>query len=108
MAEYIDREKALEEFEEWVGCTWYLPRGTSYYYECRGCIEDVPAADVVEAKHGKWKLVKNKVKCSCCQKDAFSVSQTCYKNDKKIIEKTFIHTPYCPHCGAKMDGGNNA
>lgn len=46
MAEYIDRDKALKEFDAWVESTGALPKGTSYYAEARGCIECVPAADV--------------------------------------------------------------
>lgn len=54
MAEYIERDKALEEFDEWAECTGVLPKGTAYYAECRGCIEDVPAADVAPVVHGRW------------------------------------------------------
>ena len=46
MDEYIKRETALELFEEWIEATGALPKGTSYYYECRGCIEDAPAEEV--------------------------------------------------------------
>jgi hypothetical protein len=48
MAEYIERDKALEDFDKWIDETGAIPKGTSYYYECRACIEDVPSADVVE------------------------------------------------------------
>ena len=48
MCEYIEREKALEDFDKWIDETGAIPKGTSYYYECRACIEDVPSADVVE------------------------------------------------------------
>lgn len=51
MSEYIERNKALEEFEKWIETTGVLPKGTSYYYECRGRIEDVPAADVEPVVH---------------------------------------------------------
>ena len=46
MADYIKRETALELFDEWVEATCALQKGTSYYYECRGCIEDAPAEKV--------------------------------------------------------------
>lgn len=46
MADYIKRETALELFDEWVEATGALQKGTSYYYECRGCIEDAPAEKV--------------------------------------------------------------
>ena len=48
MTRYIDADKALEDFDEWVDATGALGKGTSYYYEARSCIEDVPTADVVE------------------------------------------------------------
>ena len=67
---------------------------------CRGIvfsISDVrlPAADVAPVRHGCWVKEKSDVlihwHCSVCEK--------CY----------FLEEPnadYCPHCGAKMDGGD--
>lgn len=98
MAEYIDRDKALKEFDAWVESTGALSKGTSYYAEARGCIECVPAADVEPVRHGRWKLeptnpydnpgYKNRMikRCSCC-----GWQNACRRN-------------YCPNCGAKMDG----
>ena len=48
MPRYIDADKALEDFDEWCDTTGALGKGTSYYYEARSCIEDVPTADAVE------------------------------------------------------------
>ena len=39
--------------------------------------------------HGKWNLRDGKTWCSICGKS----------------NKTY-NPPYCPHCGVKMDGGN--
>lgn len=93
MVEYIDRDKALEEFDAWVESTGVLPRGTSYYAEARGCIECVPAADVEPVRHGRWifgdTCGHSWMKCSECL-----VSQS---------GQTLCFT-YCPNCGAKMDG----
>ena len=96
MAEYIDREKVLEEFEEWVERTGYLPKGTSYYYECRGCIEDVPAADVVEVKHGKWEENRYAF-CNVCSECGTIV-------DRIAIKWQSGELNFCPNCGAKMKG----
>jgi len=61
--------------------------------------EAVPAADVVEVKHGRWIrsgqsfLYPHKFRnysCSVCGYD---------------IEKTKYN--YCPNCGARMDGGED-
>ena len=55
----------------------------------------LPAADVAPVRHGRWVKEKSDVlihwHCSVCEK--------CY----------FLEEPnadYCPHCGAKMDGGD--
>ena len=54
-------------------------------------INEQPAADVVEVKHGRWlaRARKNGVG-KCC-----SACMTAFN---------FAPTPYCPNCGAKMDG----
>ena len=58
-------------------------------------VSRLPAADVAPVKHGCWVKEKSDVlihwHCSVCEK--------CY----------FLEEPnadYCPHCGAKMDGGD--
>ena len=64
-------------------------------------LKHLPTADVVEVKHEEWKpIVKqdnyfeppycDTCKCSACEYK-IDVSETVYN--------------YCPHCGAKMDGG---
>ena len=100
MAEYIRREDALEAFDEWIETTGAIPKGTSYYHECRGCIEDAPAADVAPVVHGRWELTefwkyenKHSIlyktnRCSLCHYDVSSR----------------LSYNYCPNCGARMDG----
>lgn len=57
-----------------------------------GVIETEPTVDAVEVVHGEWiywgKDVWRQCKCSEC-----------------LTSYGCIDTPYCPHCGAKMDGG---
>lgn len=97
MPEYIEREALLELINE--DCMYKNP--TNEY--ARGCnevcdwaiktITNIPTADVVEVKHGEWLECPNGLNtyCSVCKK-AFG---TIYDIDIK---------PYCPNCGAKMDG----
>lgn len=64
-------------------------------------IEQYPAADVVEVKHGAWvKLDMHRgmeqYKCSSCNTE-------CYVPEC-MGEPLYS---YCPNCGAKMDGGGN-
>lgn len=65
-------------------------------------IDYVPTADVEEVKHGEWFLLdecsNEGVYCSVCTKKVY---RTEYANQK-------LKSPYCPNCGAKMDGGGGA
>lgn len=82
MPEYIEREAALALFDErkWQGEI------------CQIAISDLPAADVAPVVHGRWiehiDSYENYCECSVCH---FSP------------DSTLDETPYCPHCGAKMD-----
>ena len=57
----------------------------------------VPAADVVEVRHGHW--IEKIVKPEWLDDDVeiYYVCSVCECND-------FGKSPYCPFCGAKMDG----
>lgn len=82
MTEYIERGAALREAK---------------YAAVRGLdpvafVEDVPVADVAPVVHGQWIPFHSDVAgdiqyCSACE-IGFSAKMD-----------------YCPHCGAKMDGG---
>ena len=65
--------------------------------QCRKSLHN-DAADVVEVRHGRWDEVygSDTIRCSCCRKrlEAYYVDGV-----------PFFETDYCPHCGAKMDGG---
>lgn len=60
-------------------------------------VELLPAADVVEVRHGKWTLIGYgngrplRWKCSACGYETFDAVNG--------------DTNFCPNCGAKMDGG---
>lgn len=76
-------------------CLEYVFKWLSEEFE----IEDVPAADVAPVVHARWVSVAGKRDriCSRC------LHNEPYKNaddDAEVFE-------FCPHCGAKMDGGNS-
>lgn len=98
MAEYINRNKLVENLEQ------FAPEHLTPLI--RTLIEKQPAADVEEVKHGEWiqgwELEKGfedndeipYIKCSLCGKTEWH------------IDKERNTTPnYCSDCGAKMDGG---
>lgn len=100
MPEYIDR-KALQEM---LNAKAEMALGTpkQVFYAVAKMVELLPAADVAPVVHGEWVEIKGmappeyhgKHKCSVCGEMALC---------KKMHE---VLSEYCPHCGAKMDGGN--
>lgn len=81
----------------------WLISGDKRVYAYLDEIDNIPAADVKEVKHGKW--IKDVTKrrgdgeiydycCSECQGEAYEGS---YGNND-------VFSDYCHHCGAKMDG----
>jgi hypothetical protein len=85
MAEYIERETAYERLmnnKKWA----HSPSDMQYAAEL---VLTVPAADVVEVRHGEWISGYDTV-CSVC------------KIDVDVYNAERFN--YCPNCGAKMDG----
>lgn len=101
MPKYIDADALKEKYL----CCGYFPEMSEEEFD------DVPAADVAPVVHGLWIPVRESEMtgwdtavagrdpiggyiCSACKEEAV---YDC--NDEFILSK------YCPHCGAKMDGG---
>ena len=107
MPKYIEREKVHRLVRSLNRYAWNNPDKSKYRTtvdidDVQFGIDKIPAADVVEVRHGKWNIVDGALywvdgKCSVCgYTDSFDESGF-YK--------------YCPECGAKMDekdGENNA
>lgn len=54
-------------------------------------IDEIPTADVTEVRHGEWVHGECVSHCSECGVETYPENIT----------------PYCPNCGARMDGGAN-
>ena len=54
------------------------------------CTKYYATADVVEVRHGEWI-------------DLNTIEWQCSGCNYKVMR--WNNTPYCPNCGAKMDGG---
>ena len=84
MAEYIEREAAVESFMSEFPDAHY----PSWYAEK---LKELPTADVAEVRHGEWiKYPHNSgIYCSRCR------HKRRYKD---------ANDNYCPNCGADMRG----
>lgn len=94
MADYIRREDALFALRkaERGGSMTALTRLERAYAEIR----EMPAADVADVVHGRWIPLPSmapEYACSVCERD--------------YTWGELEEAPYCPSCGAKMDGGSN-
>lgn len=84
--EYIGRKEAILA----VRHAWTKGLEPTQY------IEQIPAANVVEVRHGRWEKHGNKWQCTNC-KVLMSIDGTPQEN--------LLY--YCPYCGAYMMGKNN-
>lgn len=94
MADYIDREKIFS--------IWRSMPAPASVTSLAAAISQTPAADVVEARHGRWLTTDaypHHLYCSVCYKT--------YAKNAKWVNELDLPTNYCPNCGAKMEGGHN-
>lgn len=93
MAEYIERDALLSEIQ--------TMRNQHLLSKCDGAkvermARQLPAAEVAPMVHGRWIRTYEDCdlchKCSLCGKSALLDG-----NEKEVL------SPWCPHCGAKMD-----
>ena len=89
--EYIEREALVERLKkEECDCEWLWT------------ILDIPAADVEPVRHGHWYNRGGRFRCSVCDNKALlkDIGGTGGWSHEYEQQKS----PYCPNCGAKMDG----
>lgn len=102
MKEYIEREAAINELteENLVLNLDSVMDGLSNQIKrsAHRILASLPAANVVEVRHGEWHRLEvcDKWQCSECGV-LMGIEGTPNEN--------LLH--YCPYCGAKMDGGVN-
>lgn len=61
-------------------------------------IEMITTADVVEVRHGKWEDVV------VLDVSYNNYQHTCGACGKSYFDNNKFNYPYCPNCGAKMNG----
>ena len=86
MAEYIEREAAIEKTEAF--CDVFVTKWTDE--KVLAWIKNLPAADVAPVVHGEWRWAEDgHCKCTVCGQ---------YATVKRVV----IKTNFCPNCGADM------
>ena len=87
MARMIDADQLIKEANA----------DGAYGYVDAKQIADAPTVDAVPVVHGRWVSVPHKLArvCSVCNRD----------EPYKFADIDADVYDYCPHCGAKMDGG---
>ena len=99
MSEYIKREDVLD-------AVLFALVGTGHQSRAIWAIRDVNTADVVEVRHGKWELeheTYGKMRCSHCKHNCPTERKPDTYEDFQMTD-FYVDSPYCPNCGAKMDG----
>lgn len=99
MVEYISREAAFKEFAEFVrdsNNSDFVDAPT--WNDAVSLIGSLPAADVAPVVHGEWINAYPDIEPN--PMFMYGVCSQC-GFEQSISDKL----NYCPHCGAKMDGG---
>ena len=100
MAEYIERgalEIDLNDRLDFLGdLNGIDDHYTMGFFEAVIRAKEFPSADVAPVRHGRWKCNKP---CPVCGEDRFKGLDADIWADWE--------PPYCPNCGAKMDGSSN-
>lgn len=95
MDEYIKREAAFNAITDLAGKAQTRSAYEAVWKSARA-LKKLPAADVAPVVHAEW------VVCG----DGDNVPWMCSHCGKTTAHKyKVIYGKYCPHCGAKMDGG---
>ena len=96
MTEYIKREDAIDAV---LDVYYNTPDIDLRGGRLEAAILNIPAADVVEVRHGRWIQPhwKNSNYCCNCSECGGEAMHRDYQWDKKGIYSL------CPHCGAIMD-----
>ena len=104
MARYIDADNLINELS--AACMPIYEKGITGILGDNSSIADIineqPTTAVQEVKRGYWKFnqhskVVASFRCSECQTPFYNFGNS------KILSPT----PYCPNCGARMEGDGN-
>jgi hypothetical protein len=96
--------RAIEQSKRFYGATYCMdvfsnnPKEIPYVEAANilRCFDEIPAADVVAVKHGRWAEDEIGHYCTACDEYALD-----YEGGEDMQLHPYL-TPYCPLCGARM------
>lgn len=92
MAKYVDADAVFDLYNNYYG---NIGTFSKLYVEwLKRVLTEMPVVDVQEVRRGQW--VKRSLTPYC---------SICHKPSEYECDGTHSMPPFCPHCGAKMDGG---
>lgn len=105
MRKYIDVDELLKQLN---ACRYSIEKTTKRQAAYNAAINDVcrsidamPAADVIEVRHGRRITDNNKrTRCSVCGRP-IPINKVMYNGEIMWEDNSPVN--YCPGCGAKMD-----
>ena len=103
----IDADKRIARYcEENCGCTRQECTLTYEHDGCEACtfvqeIEDEPSVDAEPVRHGRWETKEYTTEDSFDDWIVIHHEEVCSECGKGQGERS----KFCPHCGAKMDEG---
>ena len=92
MSDYIEREAVLSHYKK---CSFAMVKAVIAY------IEDIPAADVVPVRHGRW--ISWEEADNCVPSASRHECSICHDAAQVLVNGVELLSVYCPNCGAKMD-----
>ncbi len=104
MPRYINAESLINIFNTKAEMALGTPK--QVFFSAANMVEKLPAADVAEVKHGRWELHGNDDSLGCsyfCSRCGWSIDEEIFYPNSYDDEEPYN---FCPHCGAKMDGGD--
>ena len=91
----------------------FMSKPPEYYHTSYivGVINCLPAVDAAPVVHGRWIVDEDPhdgdVRCSRCLVYIDALHERHWPTLKVLGYTLSSFYPYCPHCGARMDGGED-
>ena len=96
MAEYIERSAGVSILRAKANMA-VLMDAAPYFEKAAQMLEELPAADVAPVVHGRWEMRPTGM-ATDTGPEYKAYCTICNEPNKQY------QPPFCPHCGAKMDG----